>query len=288
MKRTALLVFLVIFYVACLLVYWLGFNNVPLREGLYLATSGFATIAGVAALLNFGFSTNRSLTLLLLTAGIGYLFLGELLFNYYEYIVHIDPFPSIADLFYILAYPCLLLGLLNELKTSGINWARLDKPILFLFGLVALLLAVMIAYFGIYQAYDPAQSLLFNSVAMSYGIGDLLLILANLFLLVLVWEFRGGKFSRVWVIMFFSFICMLIADILFAIYAQQYTMQDSFIKSLLDSLWMLSYLLFGYGLFEFRFSIQEVYKTAVMKAPGQSTSNSPATNTNETPEEKKE
>lgn len=58
---------------------------------------------------------------------------------------------------------------------------------------------------------------------------------------------------------------MLIADILFAVYTSAYNAQEWFIKSLLDSLWMSSYLLFGYALFEFSFSLQDAYKNIVTK-----------------------
>lgn len=267
-KRTALIMLLLIFFVGVMSLYWLrlGFDNVLLRESLYLVPSGFATIAGMFALWKFGLSSKRSMTFLLLTAGMGYWFCGELLFAYYEYIAHISPYPSIADVFYVLAYPLFLAGLVNEIRITRINWKGFGKTDLFLFILVALLFATLISYFGIYQAYDSAESLLGNLVAISYGIGDLLLILANILVLVLVWEFRGGKLSRVWLLLFISFILTLVADILFAMYTVEYTMQEWFYKSLLDSFWIASYLLFGYALCEFSISLQEAYQKVVLRS----------------------
>jgi hypothetical protein len=77
--------------------------------------------------------------------------------------------------------------------------------------------------------------------------------------LVLAWEFRGGNFSRVWITVFISFIITLIADILFAVHTNQYNNGMWFYKSMLDSLWIAGYLLFGYALFDIGFSIQEAY-----------------------------
>lgn len=267
-KRTVLILLFVLFFVEVVAVYWfrLGFDILALRETLYLVPPFFAIIAGVVAIHTFGLASARSMTLLFLTVGISYWFFGEVLFGYYEYILQIDPYPSAADVFYVLAYPMLFLGLVNEIRIARVNWSNVSKPTLFLFSLVALLLAAMIGYFGIYQAIKPDETLLANVVAISYGIGDLFLILANILLLVLVWEFRGGKLSRVWLLLFVSFLLTLIADILFAMYTSEYTMQVWFYKSLLDSFWIAGYLVFAFALFEFSFSIQDAYQKALLQA----------------------
>jgi len=264
-KRVVLISAFLLLFAGIAAVYWLkiGFYNATLRELLYLSSPFFAAISGIVALRNFGYATNRSLTLICLTAGMCYWFFGELLFDYYEYIVHSTPYPSAADIFYILAYPMLFLGLINEIRMARVNWKNLAKPTIFLFILVALLLAAIVGYFGIYQAYDANEQLLTNIIAMGYGVGDLLLILVNILLLVLVWEFRGGKLSRVWLILFCGFLFTLIADILFAIYHDQYTMQEWFYKSLLDSFWILGYLFFATAFFEFAFAIQDTYQKAI-------------------------
>lgn len=267
-KRLILSISFLLFFIEAITVYWfkLGFFNPLLREAIYLTPPFFAFIACLIALRTFGLSTSRSLTLIFLTAGIGYWFLGEVLFDYYAYILQSDPYPSAADIFYILAYPMLFFGLVNEIRLAKISWKNLPKPTLFLFSLVALLFASFVGYFGIFQAYNPAETLLNNIVAMSYGVGDLLLILVTILLLVLVWEFRGGKLSRVWLILFFGYTFTLVADILFAIYRDHYTMQEWFYKSLLDTFWILGYLLFAAALFEFSFSIQDAYHKAVAQA----------------------
>lgn len=267
-KRTVLIFAFTLFFIEAIVVYWfkIGFTTILLRETLYLVPPFFAVVGGIVALNTFGFSNARSMTLLFLTAGVGYWLIGEVLFNYYEYILHIDPYPSAADIFYLLAYPMLFFGLVNEMRISGVNWKNIAKPSLFLFILVALLLSAIIGYFGIYQAYESGEAILSNMVAISYGIGDLLLILANILLLILAWEFRGGKLSRVWLILFCGFIFTLIADILFAIYRNEYEQQLWFYKSLLDSFWMIGYLFFATALFEFSFSIQSIYEKAVSQA----------------------
>lgn len=261
-KRFFLIAFLLLFIGVSFCVYWLrmGYELVTLREGLYLFTSFFATIGSLFAFSRFGLKNARAISLLCLTAGMGYWFLGEVIFNYYQYFLNIDPFPSVADVFYIFGYLYIFIALLNEIIISRVNWRLINKTTLFLVSIVAILFAIIISYFGIYKAYDPSEVFLTNAIAIGYGVGDLFLILASMMLLILALEFRGGKLSRVWFILFLGFISTLVADILFAVYLEQYEMLEWFYKSLADSFWMVGYLLFAWALFEFGFSIQDIYK----------------------------
>lgn len=260
-RRLFTLVLLSFIFITAFSVYWLrtGWDNIFLREGIYLLTSAIAVVAGIVALFTYGFKGPRTATIFLLTMGISYWCIGDTLFSYYQFILHTDPFPSLADAFYIAAYPFLLFGLINEVKSAKANWGRFNQPVAFLFTISAILLALVVSYFGIFLAYDPKETLFANIIAMSYGIGDLLLILINMLVLILVWEFRGGKLSRIWLTLFVSFVLTLVADILFAIFSIEYQ-TEVFFKSLLDSLWMLSYLTFAYGLFDFSFSLTDAYQ----------------------------
>lgn len=267
-KRTILVIAFLLFSVETIALYWFkfGFDNILLRELLYLVPPFFAMVAGIVALFTFGFANARSLTFILLTAGVSYWFFGELLFAYYQYILHVDSYPSAADFFYVLAYPMFFAGLINEIRIAQINWKGISKPTLFLLTLVGLLLGVIVGYFGIYQAYAPDEPLLSNLVAIGYGVGDLLLVLITILLLVLVWEFRGGKMSKVWLLLFGALIMTLVADILFARFSNEYTMQVWFYKSLLDSFWMAGYLFFAFAFFELSFSLEDSYHKAIAQA----------------------
>jgi hypothetical protein len=264
-KRIIAGIFLSCIFLSALCVYWLrfGFANIWLREGIYLSTSFFATVAGLFALRSFGLTSPRSRTLLFLTAGIGYWFLGEIIFDYYQYILGIDPFPSVADAFYLFAYPLLLLGLINEVISSQVQWRKIHRGLLFLFISISLALGVIVFYFGVFRAYNPEVSLLANAIVMSYGVGDLFLLTANLFVLLLAWEFRGGKLSRVWLFFFLSFVLNLVADVLYAVYEVEYESLLWFYKSLIDTFFIGSYLLFAYAMFDFGISILEAF-TKVM------------------------
>jgi hypothetical protein len=248
---------LVLLYILGLLVSWLSIGGVSLQNSVVLFTSLVAVSGGVYAFMTYGFSGKRAMTILALTVGLSCWFVGEALWNYYE-ALGIMPFPSIADLFYLVAYPFLFIGLINEIRSAQIDWKKFSRSLLFLLGLTTILLSSIVLYFGVFLSYHASQPLLNNVIAMGYGIADLLLIIVTMLILVLVWEFRGGQLARSWIALFCGFVAMLIADILFAMFTNQYESHVGFYKSIIDSFFMLSYVLFAYGLFDFAFSLEDI------------------------------
>lgn len=261
-----------IFYSLLLSVYWLelgGGANVLVRNAVYLLPPLIATLAGIFALSNFGWNGHRAKTLLALTLGLLSWCIGEALFFANEFIFHIEPYPSAADIFYLLGYPLFLYGLIHEINVTKINWKSIHPQTTFLLGMVSTVLVGIVVYFGVYLAYDAAETLLHNAISIAYGLGDLVLVVANLEVLILAWEFRGGKLSRMWQAFFFGFLATLVADILFAMFTMEYTQEHWFYKSLLDSFWMVAYLLFAYGLLEYGISILETSRKLIAAKAGE-------------------
>lgn len=262
-ERKWVVLILTVIYIAVLSSYWLGFSIntiIPTRDFLYLFTPLAAVLGGVFSLRIYGIKGKRMVTLLLLTAGIASWFIGDGIYDYYQYILNTNPFPSVADYFYIIGYPLLFFGLINEIRTNHIHWREKYSKVLFPLLIVLCVFITMVGYFGVYLAYNAQESFFVNIIAMSYGLGDLVLIITNMLVLRLVLEFRGGKLSKVWIGIFISFISTLIADILFAIYTPSYKTNVGIFKNLIDSLYMLSYLLFAYSLFNFGLTIKEINK----------------------------
>ena len=250
-------------------IYWLrigGSNTVIIRDTAYLLTPLIATIAGIFSIRLYGLQGPRTKTLFLLTIGVGCWFAGESIFYSYEFIFHTNPFPSVADVFYLIAYPVLFSALFNEIRQIKINWKKIHPSIIFLFVISAIALGLLVLYFGVYLAYDSHETFFTNLIALGYGVGDLFLIIVDICVLILAWEFREGSFSYLWIQLFISFIFMLVADVLFAIFTSQYKAEVWFYRSLLDSLWMIAYLLFANGLFSFGFSIRDA-KSQMQSVP---------------------
>ena len=58
----------------------------------------------------------QSKAFLLFTIGAAFWFIGDQIWVLYDYVYEIDPFPSIADIFYISSYPLFFVFLLISLK----------------------------------------------------------------------------------------------------------------------------------------------------------------------------
>ncbi len=252
------------FCIAAWTTYWIlpaGETKILLQYVFVLSSLILAVAGGAYSLYKYGTQGTKANTLLLLTGGMFCWLVGESIWTYYEYYLKIDPFPSLADICYLMAYPLFFLALIRELWLSRVNWKTLSKSLIFMIIMSSLLLIGIVLYFGVYLAYKPDEVLLTNSIAISYGIADLVLIVASMLLLILAWEFKGGELSRIWMTLFVSFFLTLTSDILFAVFTKVYHEQGSFYRSLTDSIWILAYMFFAYALFNFGFSIGSAEKT---------------------------
>lgn len=258
-KQNDLMIAFIVFYIATLIGYWaLPISDLKtiFQYTVMLSSLALATVAGVYALYKYGMNGSKSSTLLLLTTGMFCWFIGESIWTYDEYYLKINPFPSYADITYLMSYPLFFLALIREIRNNHINWNTLSKSLIFMMVITTILLITLVCYFGVFLAYSPGESAIANAIAIGYGVADLVLIISSMALVVLAWEFKGGALSRIWLSLFISFFLILIADILFAIFTKFYTDPGSFYRSLTDSIWILSYLLFANALFNFGIAIQ--------------------------------
>jgi hypothetical protein len=105
----------------------------------------------------------------LLAAGQGLFVLGDVLFTVNDLVLHIEPFPSLADALYLAGYPVLAGGLALLLRRRSATRDRpalLDAAIIATgFGLISWVLAV-VPYFR-----DLEQTLLELVVSLAYPVG---------------------------------------------------------------------------------------------------------------------
>jgi hypothetical protein len=127
------------------------------------------------------------------------------------------PFPSLADVGFLLGYLLLFAALSAFISAYRRAGLPIGNPAHHVAVLVALLVVLTLGGYPIMEPIlaTPAPALeLFLNVA--YPSLDLLLLLPSVALLRMALAFRGGRVWRVWVALLVGFVLLSVGDILFA------------------------------------------------------------------------
>ncbi|MBM3256602.1 MAG: hypothetical protein FJZ04_04015 [Candidatus Moranbacteria bacterium] len=253
MSKNFLFATLFLFFVAAGTGYLLGdFESLAAYFWTFLPPL-IAAFCGTYAVKTYNLNNPHAKAIAILSLGVFFWFIGEFIWFIFEYFLDKDPFPSIADFFYLIAYPILLIGLFVELKTNKVSW---DLKKALVGALFAVVFSVLVFYFGIYLAFDPEETLINNLVAIAYGLGDLILIIFTLNILTIVLGYKKGKLCLPWICILAGFFALLAADILFAVYRKEY---EEFLVPyrLLDLGWTAGFLLIAYGFYNIGFEVKK-------------------------------
>ncbi len=165
--------------------------------------------------------------------------------------------PSSADIFFLLAYPFFGAGIYQGFVVAKVKLKLVDKSLLYMVLLASLVLTGLVAYFILFQAYDSTAEPIANIVNIGYGLGDLVMIILSLLTILVASEYKGGKFALLWKLMALGFLLVLVADIVYAIYGEQF-LNDIKPYTYIDLLWIIGYLLPAYGMLDNYFHISDV------------------------------
>lgn len=212
---------------------------------LFLLFPLAAVLGSAYTFSKFNYNSARGKVFLFLMFGMLSWFLAELLWTVFVVFFDAEPFPSFIDIFYLLAYPLIITGFWLEYRMGKIKWNCFKALTVFL---TSIILIALTAYFGVYYAYDADNALLENVFNIAYGVGDVILSIMALFILVIVMEYKRGKFFRPWLYIFIGIILMIFGDVLYSIYFEEY---ETGLKlyQYIDLFWVGSYLLMAYGFF---------------------------------------
>jgi len=165
--------------------------------------------------------------------------LGDLFWAYFEIIIKSEPFPSVADIFYLSYYPVFFIGILllsrkSESKIKRINnW--FDIGIIFTSAILGL---------GVYLLSPMWNSLLDETVlvqilSLAYPVGDLILLSA---LIILIYSRPNEKLEYPIIFIAISVFIQIVTDIVFS----YQSLMDTYVSGgWLDSGWILGYLSLG-------------------------------------------
>jgi len=218
------------------------FLAVPILDedvGLSVNYIGFGVVPGillvVLIILSRKLIKNHSRyakPILLFTIAMANLFVAEQLWTIYEVVLEEDPFPSMADVFYLAAYPFLfgfvILSIKRTIKSIPIS--------IVLFGCF-LSVSVLVPTFLFTYELNAEENTLDLIVALSYPVADA--ILFGLVIISLLVFFKA-KMNYFWILIIVGAIMMLVADTIFLhlIFTDQYESTNP-----VDVLWIWNYVI---------------------------------------------
>ncbi|MDH3262153.1 MAG: HAMP domain-containing histidine kinase [Acidimicrobiia bacterium] len=171
-----------------------------------------------------------------LTVGAGVLAwgIGEIIWVYYEAILEVEvPYPGWADVFYVLGYPLVFVGmlLLPHVKPRRLERIRLLMDALA--GSVAVGAIMWVAYLGDQIYLDPELGFLEQFVNIMYPLGDVFLLVG---LMILAVRRSSLRFDARLLALAASMIITFVADYIYLIQVEADTYMSG---GWLDSLWLL-------------------------------------------------
>jgi diguanylate cyclase len=130
------------------------------------------------------------------------------------------PFPSLADVFFIVGYPLFIAALIGFLRAYGatgypLGSARQRLLLSGLVGAVGLALAVLILHPVLLK---PGVAPLARFLNSAYPVLDVVLLVPVALLLRATLPLRGGEVWKVWAALLAGFACMWAGDVLFALF----------------------------------------------------------------------
>lgn len=170
--------------------------------------------------------------------GIGFfgIFLGELTYFIYEYFLEIEPYPSIADVFFYLFYPMIILYMIVNIRFFSSNTHFLEKIIM-----VIIPLAITLFYLSITISedltFDFFYGVLFvssTSIALSISIHAVRI-------------FKSGLIGTSWIILAIGILFLVGGDVWYYYIElfDEYTLEH-----IVNIFWYLGYILTLYSLFK--------------------------------------
>ena len=264
-KFNLYLIFSIVVVFAYCCVSLLQSKNYPwLEDVIYLIAPISAFIVGLFLVRKFNLKSYQGWVLFFLVLGMFVFTLGELSWAYLFYVERIEPYPSIADVFFLGVYPISLIGLLIKIKAGKFTWSSVNFKKYFIFPVISFIVVTLVVYFGIYSAYVPEDNYASNIVSMLYGVGDLILICACFFVLIITIEYKKGKMFFPWLLITLSYSVLLVADVLFSANRDIYD-ESVAVTIIIDLIWIAGYFIFGLGMIKFLEIIESQEKNILKK-----------------------
>lgn len=207
---------------------------------MYIPAAGSLLVVSIIVLQRLGSSGKHGSALIALVGFAISWFFAEMTWMLQELYFKIEPFPSTADLFYLVGYPFLLMFVISYLE---ILKESITKEILGL----AILAAVIVLVSSLYVVFNEEEELSNYEFALlaGYPIADAIVLVPAVLGVVL---FFKGKVNFMWTLVFVGVISLYVADTTF-LYTQ---LEDSYYTGHpLEMLFHFMYFLIAFGIYDY-------------------------------------
>jgi hypothetical protein len=159
---------------------------------------------------------------MILAVGFLAFFLGQGCFAPYQIVQGVEaPFPSIADLFWLLGYPLLVVALASFERTyreAGLDLAPPGRRRLVLG--VALALCAVVAWLLLLPIARAPAAPLTKAINLAYPILDLAIVVVSIALVRITLPLAEGRVGRIWMWMLGGFLAACMGDVTFSYISQ--------------------------------------------------------------------
>ncbi len=173
---------------------------------------------------------------LILSTALAAFTLGQGTLTYYQTFRGVSPFPSIADVWFMLSYPLLIIALISfTIAYAKSGFAMEGMTVL----AAVLTIIVCAAAWPLLRpiALTPAPPLA-TALNLAYPALDLLLLVPTIVLLRLTSRFRGGAVWRLWAALLAGFIFIALGDLAFAYFS---TLGQTRLDPIIHALYVVAY-----------------------------------------------
>jgi len=217
--------------------------------GVLAITSG---IIGLTKSKNWGYlSSYVGKAIIFLSAGLVTWGIGTLMIGYYNIALNQSyPYPSWADLAYIISWPLWFIGMFNLSKATGTrfqvkNWVgKLYAALIVIFAsALSYYLLFVVARGGVFEINTENYLGLFFDFA--YPIGGVVILTTSLLLLGLSANYLGGVFKAPIFLIIIGFVLNYIADVAFT-YTN--TLGTFYVSNWVDLIYLSVFFILGVGI----------------------------------------
>jgi hypothetical protein len=170
------------------------------------------------------------------SSGLAFYSLGQATLVMYQTLTGVSPFPSIADLWFVVAYPLLIAALVMFIAAYGQSGFPIGGIVRA--GSLTLLAGIAVAWILVIPIIRTPAPRLETFLNAAYPLLDLLLLVPAVVLFMITIRFRGGAVWRIWAALLSGIIFTIVGDIGFAWFS---TLGYQSIDPLVHAMYILGY-----------------------------------------------